>query len=78
MHRMIKTIVVLALIAAPIAADETHGRTYDIQILDSDVAEAIIVDICNSSESVCMSYWKINCAIPMLSPELTWNEELSP
>ena len=53
MHRIIKTIAILTLIAAPIAAAETHGRTYDIQILDSDVAEAIVVEICSLSESVC-------------------------
>lgn len=53
MNRLIKAIALLTLIAAPLAAAETHSRSYDIQILDSDVAEAIVVEICKQSESIC-------------------------
>ena len=53
MYRMIKAVAVFALIAAPIAAEDTHGRSYDVQILDPDVAEEIVVKVCEQSESVC-------------------------
>ena len=53
MNRLIKAIALLTLVASPLAADETHSRNYDVQILDPDVAEAIVVEICRQSESVC-------------------------
>ncbi len=60
MYRLIRAFVVFILIAAPIAAQsgrervfETHGRNYDVQILDPDVAEAIVVKVCEQSETLC-------------------------
>jgi hypothetical protein len=55
MYRYFRVLAVLALIAIPTAAQErdpdkeTHGRTYDIRILDSDVAEAIVQKVCDQS-----------------------------
>jgi hypothetical protein len=53
MNRIAKAIAVLILIAAPVAAQETHQRHYDVQILDPDVAEAIVTKVCLRSTTLC-------------------------